>query len=110
MTRYLRLAPPPRWRDVMRPCVFRPPDFFRPVVSAFSGSDFVTSARSLHVAKRRPGEVGLWRLTAIRRHRMIRKPSRPRTQDRRLAPASRVSEDAGMRRFAGSFAYLLAFE
>src|SRR4051794_27001091 len=65
MTRYLRLAPPPRWRDVMRPCVLRPPDFLRPVVSAFSGSDFVTSARSLHVAKRRPGLVGLWRLTAI---------------------------------------------
>src|SRR4051794_41919671 len=41
---------------------------------------------------------------------MIRKPSRPRTQDRWLAPASRVSEDAGMRRFAGSFADFLAFE
>src|SRR4051794_15023653 len=41
---------------------------------------------------------------------MIRKPSRPRTRDRWLAPASRVSEDAGMRRFAGSFAYLLALE
>src|SRR3954454_6065620 len=65
MTRYLRLAPPPRWRDVMRPCVLRPPDFLRPVVSAFSGSLLVTSARSLQVAKRRPGLVGLWRLTAI---------------------------------------------
>src|SRR4051812_40494857 len=49
----------------MRPCVFRPPDFLRPVVSAFSGSLLVTSARSLQVAKRRPGLVGLWRLTAI---------------------------------------------
>src|SRR3954452_10711879 len=69
MTRYLRLAPPPRWREVMRPCVLRPPDFLRPVVSAFSGSLLVTSARSLQVAKRRPGLVGLWRLTAIRRLR-----------------------------------------
>src|SRR5437763_5190773 len=69
ITRYLRLAPPPRWREVMRPCVFRPPDFLRPVVSAFSGSLLVTSARSLHVAKRRPGLVGLWRFTAMRRLR-----------------------------------------
>src|SRR3954464_2511360 len=63
--RYSRLAPPPRWREVMRPCVLRPPDFLRPSVSAFSGVFLVTSARSDQVAKRRPGEVGLWRLTAI---------------------------------------------
>src|SRR3954462_10605135 len=63
--RYRRFAPPPRWREVMRPCVLRPPDFLRPSVSAFSGSFFVTSARSDQVAKRRPGGGGLWRLTAI---------------------------------------------
>src|SRR3954449_7055934 len=77
ITRYLRLAPPPRWRDVMRPCVLRPPDFFRPVVSAFSGSDLVTSARSLQVAKRRPGEVGLCLFTAIR-HLQFLDPRRAR--------------------------------
>src|SRR5215208_3482942 len=65
--RYSRLAPPPRWREVMRPCVLRPPDFLRPSVSAFSGSFLVTSARSDQVAKRRPGDVGLWRFTAMRR-------------------------------------------
>src|SRR5436190_17826752 len=65
--RYRRLAPPPRWREVIRPCVFRPPDFVRPSVSPFSGVFLVTSARSDQVAKRRPGEVGLWRLTAITR-------------------------------------------
>src|SRR3954454_14645770 len=63
--RYRRLAPPPRWREVMRPCVLRPPDFLSPSVSAFSGSFLVTSARSDHVAKRLPGLVGLWRFTAM---------------------------------------------
>src|SRR3954462_13013889 len=63
--RYRRFAPPPRWREVMRPCVLRPPDFLRPSVSAFSGVFLVTSARSDHVAKRRPGEVGLCLFTAI---------------------------------------------
>ena len=63
--RYLRLAPPPRWREVIRPCVLRPPDFLRPSTSAFSGSAFVTSALSFQVAKRRPGEVGLCFLIAI---------------------------------------------
>src|SRR4051794_35647811 len=41
---------------------------------------------------------------------MIRKPSSPRKQDRRRAPARRAPDDAGMRRFAGSFAYFLALE
>ena len=63
--RYLRLAPPPRWRDVIRPCALRPPDFLSPSTSAFSGSDFVTSALSFQVEKRRPGEVGLCFLIAI---------------------------------------------
>ena len=42
--RYLRLAPPPRWREVMRPCALRPPDFLRPSVSDFSGSVLVTAS------------------------------------------------------------------
>src|SRR5687767_11845611 len=57
--RYLRFAPPPRWREVIRPCALRPPDFLRPSTSDFSGSAFVTSALSFQVAKRRPGDVGL---------------------------------------------------
>ena len=65
--RYLRLAPPPRWRDVMRPYELRPPDFRSPSVSAFSGSSLVTASCWSHVAKRRPGEVGLCFLIAIGR-------------------------------------------
>src|SRR5918997_6057032 len=63
ITRYLRLAPPPRWREVMRPCVLRPPDFLSPSVRLRSGAFLVSSERSAQVAKRRPGEVGLWRFT-----------------------------------------------
>src|SRR3954453_921333 len=64
--RYLRLAPPPRWRAVTRPRELRPPDFVRPSVSDFSGSPLeVTSGMSDQVAKRRPGLVGLCRLTAM---------------------------------------------
>src|SRR3954451_5605293 len=57
--RYRRLAPPPRWREVLRPCALRPPDFFRPSTRLFSGSDFVISAKSGYETKRRPGLVGL---------------------------------------------------
>src|SRR3712207_7869809 len=57
--RYSRLAPPPRWRAVLRPLELRPPLFFRPTVSDFSGSVFVTSEKSGYEAKRRPGLVGL---------------------------------------------------
>src|ERR687886_2911215 len=64
--RYSRLAPPPRWREVIRPCVLRPPDFLSPSVRLRSGSFFESSERSAQVAKRRPGEVGLWRLIGIR--------------------------------------------
>src|SRR4051794_3135031 len=63
--RYRRFAPPPRWREVMRPCVLRPPDFLRPSVRLRSGSFFVSSGLSAHVAKRRPGLVGLWRFTGM---------------------------------------------
>src|SRR5919198_2073426 len=72
ITRYSRLAPPPRWRDVLRPCALRPPDFFRPSVSDFSGSAFVISEKSGYVAKRRPGLVGLGLRMAI-----VYYPSRP---------------------------------
>src|SRR3954449_9861340 len=61
--RYRRLAPPPRWREVMRPRVLRPPDFLRPSVRLRSGAFLVSSERSCQVAKRLPGEVGLWRFT-----------------------------------------------
>src|SRR5881398_3583795 len=57
--RYRRLAPPPRWRDVLRPLALRPPDFLRPSTSDFSGVVLVISAKSEYVTKRRPGLVGL---------------------------------------------------
>src|SRR5215213_7310705 len=57
--RYRRLAPPPRWRDVLRPSALRPPDFLSPSTRVFSGSVFVISAKLGYVTKRRPGEVGL---------------------------------------------------
>src|SRR3954468_17750158 len=64
--RYRRLAPPPRWREVLRPLALRPPDFLRPSTSVFSGSLFVISAKSGYVTKRRPGEVGLGLRIGIR--------------------------------------------
>src|SRR5919107_5589069 len=64
--RYRRLAPPPRWRDVLRPCALRPPDFVRPSTSVFSGRSVVTSAKSGYVEKRRPGLVGLGLRIAMR--------------------------------------------
>src|SRR5436305_8517262 len=57
--RYRRLAPPPRWRAVLRPCALRPPDFLSPSTRDFSGSERVISAKSGYVTNRRPGEVGL---------------------------------------------------
>src|SRR3954467_3576331 len=57
--RYRRLAPPPRWREVLRPCALRPPDLVRPSTSVFSGSVFVISEKSGYETKRRPGLVGL---------------------------------------------------
>src|SRR3954453_4641235 len=53
--RYRRLAPPPRWRAVLRPFKLRPPLFFSPSTRLFSNSVFVTSAESGKVEKRRPG-------------------------------------------------------
>src|SRR5436190_20830789 len=66
ISRYARLAPPPRWRAVLRPVELRPPDLRSPSVRDFSGSVRVTSAKSAYVAKRRPGEVGLTFLIGIR--------------------------------------------
>src|SRR6266581_2833247 len=63
--RYRRLAPPPRWREVLRPWTLRPPDFFRPSVSDFSGLSRVISAKSGYITNRRPGEVGLGLRTGI---------------------------------------------
>src|SRR3954462_1153901 len=53
------LAPPPRWREVLRPLTVRPPDFLRPSTSVRSGVVFVISAKSGYETKRRPGDVGL---------------------------------------------------
>src|SRR5918998_5362336 len=55
----------------MRPCTLRPPDFVRPSVSAFSGSSLVTASCCNQVAKRRPGEVGLCFLIAMRCLRLL---------------------------------------
>src|SRR4051812_19744464 len=57
--RYCCLWPPPRCRDVIRPCALRPPVFGLGPSSDFSGRDLVTSAKSDTVWKRRPGLVGL---------------------------------------------------
>src|ERR671918_2790042 len=64
--RYRRLAPPPRWRAVLRPRALRPPDFVRPSTSVRSGRSFVISAKSGYVEKRRPGLVGLGLRMAMR--------------------------------------------
>src|SRR5918911_5717282 len=75
--RYRRLAPPPRWRDVLRPLALRPPDFFKPSVSDFSGVDFVISAKSEYVTKRRPGLVGLGLRIGMRAPAYPSRASRP---------------------------------
>src|SRR4051794_22303427 len=111
MRRYRRFAPPPRWREVMRPCVLRPPDLRRPSVRLRSGSFFASSGFCAQVAKRRPGEVGLWRLMGISQP----PPNDPKTEQSKDAGSKACAskarpEDAGMRRFAGSFADLLALE
>src|SRR5689334_18595208 len=58
-TRYLRLWPPPQWRDVIRPYALRPPVRGLGLVSDFSGLSRVTSAKSETVWNRRPALVGL---------------------------------------------------
>src|SRR5436190_23080786 len=64
--RYRRLAPPPRWRAVLRPLALRPPDFVSPSTSDFSGDFFVISAKSAYETNRRPGDVGFGLRMGIR--------------------------------------------
>src|SRR3954447_11122216 len=66
--RYSRLAPPPRWRAVLRPLLLRPPDFLRPSTRVFSGSVFVISLKSAYETKPRPAEVGLGLRIGISRY------------------------------------------
>src|SRR3954451_18006697 len=56
--RYRRLAPPPRWRDVLRPRALRRPRLVRRSASVSYGSVFVISAKAGYVMKRRPADVG----------------------------------------------------
>src|SRR3954463_1556679 len=76
MMRYIRLAPPPRWRVVIRPLLLRPAVLRSGSVSAFSGLVLVISSKVDTDMPRRPGEVGLYVLTGI---------TRPRTE-RAVAP------------------------
>src|SRR4051812_17989461 len=66
--RYRRLAPPPRWREVLRPLLLRPPDFLRPSTRLFSGSSLVMTLKSGYETKRRPGLVGLGLRIGIARY------------------------------------------
>src|SRR6185437_2869021 len=59
MIRYCCLCPPPRWRDVLRPWLLRPPLCGFGASSDFSGRSRVISEKSETVWKRRPGLVGL---------------------------------------------------
>src|SRR3954452_4176255 len=65
MIRYARLCPPPWWRAVMRPWVFRPPFLGSGLTSDFSGLSRVISTKSATLAPRRPGVVGLYLRMAI---------------------------------------------
>src|SRR3954447_18940758 len=66
--RYRRLAPPPRWRAVLRPLLLRPPDFLSPSTRVFSGLVFVISLRSAYETKRRPADVGFGLRVGISRY------------------------------------------
>src|SRR5881409_2930354 len=64
-TRYLRLVPPPWWRAVIRPWVFRPA-LLRPLATRdFSGVERVSSSKDDTLPPRLPGVVGLYLRTAI---------------------------------------------
>src|SRR5689334_19869813 len=60
MIRYIRLLPPPRNREVIRPLAFRPPLFFSGSSSDFSGLSVVSSEYVDTDRKRREGVVGLY--------------------------------------------------
>src|SRR6185312_3525759 len=70
--RYACLAPPPMWRDVMRPSLLRPPVFVLPSTSVLTGLPFHSVDLSTWIRWRRPGDVGLYVLSA-----MVRYPSEP---------------------------------
>src|SRR6266540_1422111 len=55
-----RLAPPPRWRTVIRPWLFRPAWRRRGATRDFWGFERVISSKLCPLAPRRPGEVGLY--------------------------------------------------
>src|SRR5690242_7445946 len=58
--RYWRFTPPPRWRDVMRPWLLRPPVELSLRTSDFSGRERVISSKVETDIPRRPGDVGLY--------------------------------------------------
>src|SRR5918997_6483684 len=74
--RYRRLAPPPRWREVLRPFELRPPDFLSPSVRPFSGRFLSRPEKSAYETKRRPGLVGLGLRIGIRTPRDPAGPGR----------------------------------
>src|SRR2546427_13174508 len=55
-----RLAPPPRWRTVIRPWLLRPAWRRRGATRDFCGCERVISSKLCPLAPRRPGEVGLY--------------------------------------------------
>src|SRR3954447_16893354 len=102
--RYGGCAPPRRWREVMRRWVLRPPDLRRPSVRLRSGSFFASSGFWAQVAKRRPGEVGLWRFIGIRHLRCTVHDGRWTGGSRTRCPVHRALS------VVHSLADLLAFE
>src|SRR5919197_6586845 len=69
MRRYRRLCPPPRWRVVMRPWVFRPAFDLRGRRSGLCGSVVVMSSHPTTDMPRGPGGGGLYLFIAIVLHR-----------------------------------------
>src|SRR5262249_37153176 len=53
------LWPPPMWWLVMWPWLLRPPDFFLPTVSDFTGSPSHRTVRSTMNSRRNDGVIGL---------------------------------------------------
>ena len=52
-------------RIVIRPVLFRPPDFVKPSVRVLTGRPFQSSERSISTSPRWPGVVGLYDLSAM---------------------------------------------
>src|ERR1700742_4219911 len=75
--RYRRLAPPPRWREVLRPLELRPPDFVSPSTSDFSGCERVNLGKAGDENEPGPGEV---RFGLRNRHLLL--PGLERLEDR----------------------------